>query len=86
MKPSVFIGSSSEALGLAKAIKKQLPVHYRERTAGVSKMKSLRHTINLLRMCWKGFRQVKTFPPLPRATPEEEASPAPSGVAGGGAV
>lgn len=44
---------------------RELPVHYRERRAGYSKMKTLRHTVNLLRMCWHGFRQVKTLRPLP---------------------
>lgn len=45
----------------------EVPVHYRERTAGLSKMKSIRHTINLFRMCSKGFWQVKTLRPLPPA-------------------
>lgn len=43
----------------------ELPVHYRERISGVSKMKTLRHTLNLIRMCWRGFWQVKTLQPLP---------------------
>lgn len=42
----------------------ELPVHYRERIAGVSKMNSTKHTINLLKMCWYGFWQVKTMKPL----------------------
>lgn len=50
---------------------RELPVHYRERTAGQSKMKALRHTLNLVRMCWKGFWQVKALQPLPRATHQD---------------
>jgi 2-polyprenyl-3-methyl-5-hydroxy-6-metoxy-1,4-benzoquinol methylase/Ni2+-binding GTPase involved in maturation of urease and hydrogenase len=52
-----------------RLVLRELPVHYRERTAGVSKMKSLRHTINLLRMCFRGFFQVKTLRPFPRVAP-----------------
>ena len=44
---------------------RELPVHYRERVAGLSKMNSTKHTINLLRMCWKGFWQVQTLAPIP---------------------
>jgi hypothetical protein len=47
----------------------ELPVHYRERLAGYSKMKSLKHTINLLRMCWHGFWQVKAMRPLENVNP-----------------
>ena len=43
---------------------RELPVHYRQRLAGFSKMNSMKHTINLLRMCWHGFFQVKTLRPL----------------------
>jgi hypothetical protein len=39
----------------------ELPVHYGARLAGISKMNSMKHTINLLKMCWHGFWQVKTF-------------------------
>lgn len=46
---------------------RELPVHYRERLAGLSKMNSAKHTINLLRMCWKGFWQVQTLTPIPAA-------------------
>jgi len=46
---------------------RELPVHYRDRIAGHSKMKALKHTINLLRMCWWGFWQVRTLRPLPEA-------------------
>lgn len=53
----------------------ELPVHYRERTAGRSKMKTLQHTVNLLRMCWNGFRQVKTLQPLPPAIRKQAAIP-----------
>ena len=42
--------------------------NYRERVAGLSKMNSTKHTINLLRMCWKGFWQVQTYQPIPAAT------------------
>jgi SAM-dependent methyltransferase len=58
-----------------RLVLRELPLHYRERTAGQSKMKSLRHTLNLLRMCWWGFWQVKTLAPLPAATPEAPAAP-----------
>jgi SAM-dependent methyltransferase len=51
-----------------RLVLRELPVHYRERTAGQSKMKALRHTINLLRMCWWGFWQVKTLRALPPAS------------------
>lgn len=50
---------------------RELPVHYRERVAGLSKMNSMKHTINLLRMCEKGFWQVQTRTPLP-ASPETQ--------------
>jgi glycosyltransferase involved in cell wall biosynthesis len=43
---------------------RELPVHYRQRLAGFSKMNSIKHTLNLLRMCWHGFGQVKTIRPL----------------------
>jgi len=43
---------------------RELPVHYRQRLAGSSKMNSMKHTINLLRMCWHGFFQVKLLRPL----------------------
>lgn len=49
---------------------RELPVHYRERRAGQSKMKTLRHALNLFRMCWHGFWQVKTLRPLPSAPPK----------------
>lgn len=48
---------------------RELPVHYRERLAGLSKMNSTKHTINLLRMCWAGFWQVQTLTPIPPAQP-----------------
>ena len=50
---------------------RELPVHYRERVAGVSKMNSMKHTVNLLRMCWQGFWQVQTYRPIP---PSAEAA------------
>jgi SAM-dependent methyltransferase len=58
-----------------RLVVKELPVHYRERLAGQSKMKALRHMLNLLRMCWWGFWQVKTIRPLPAATPEAARAP-----------
>jgi len=61
-----------------RLVLREMPVHYRERTAGVSKMKSLRHTINLLRMCFRGFFQVKTLRPYPRLAPAPSAAPSPS--------
>lgn len=50
---------------------RELPVHYRERLAGLSKMNSTKHTINLLRMCWRGFWQVQTRAPIPAARAAE---------------
>jgi ubiquinone/menaquinone biosynthesis C-methylase UbiE len=47
-----------------RLVLRELPVHYRERAAGQSKMKALRHTVNLLRMCALGFWQVKTLKQL----------------------
>jgi ubiquinone/menaquinone biosynthesis C-methylase UbiE len=53
----------------------ELPVHYRARTAGLSKMNSVKHTINLLKMCWHGFWQVKTLRGYrSTATPTEAAN------------
>jgi SAM-dependent methyltransferase len=52
---------------------RELPVHYRERLAGLSKMNSTKHTINLLRMCWKGFWQVQALAPIPPAEPSEQS-------------
>jgi SAM-dependent methyltransferase len=43
---------------------RELPVHYRRRLAGFSKMNSMKHALNLLRMCCHGFLQVKTMRPL----------------------
>jgi len=43
---------------------RELPVHYRQRLSGLSKMNSIKHTLNLLRMCWHGFFQVKMLRPL----------------------
>jgi SAM-dependent methyltransferase len=46
---------------------RELPVHYRDRVFGMSKMAATKHTINLLRMCVRGFRQVQTLGPMPAA-------------------
>jgi ubiquinone/menaquinone biosynthesis C-methylase UbiE len=43
----------------------ELPVHYRDRLAGVSKMNSMKHAKNLVRMCLHGFRQVQILTPIP---------------------
>jgi ubiquinone/menaquinone biosynthesis C-methylase UbiE len=48
---------------------RELPVHYRDRLAGLSKMNSMKHTKNLLKMCVHGFRQVQLLRPLPRRNP-----------------
>jgi len=48
---------------------RELPVHYRERRAGASKMKAAKHAVNLLRMCWRGFWQVNTLRPVPPGSP-----------------
>ncbi|MFH1741184.1 MAG: glycosyltransferase family 2 protein, partial [bacterium] len=37
----------------------EVPIHYKERKAGVSKMKSFTHGKNLLKACMHGFRSVK---------------------------
>jgi glycosyltransferase involved in cell wall biosynthesis len=37
----------------------EVPIHYEERRAGVSKMKALRHSWALLKACWHGFWRVK---------------------------
>ena len=55
---------------------REVPVHYGARLAGVSKMNSIKHTINLLKMCWHGFWQVKTlvgFPPISRPRSDDFA-------------
>lgn len=58
-----------------RLVVRELPVHYRERLSGQSKMRALRHTLNLLRMCWLGYWQVNDGRPLAGARPE--AAPAP---------
>ena len=37
----------------------EMPVHYKERVAGKSKMKAFEHGWILLRVCWKGIRELK---------------------------
>ena len=37
----------------------EIPVHYRKRVAGESKMKTFRHGFFLLRMCFRGFWKLK---------------------------
>ena len=37
----------------------EYPVHYQERVAGDSKMRPLKHGLNLLRACVAGFRDIK---------------------------
>lgn len=46
--------------GAAKAGHKiiEMPVHYRARRAGESKMKAFRHGIQLLSACFKGFKEI----------------------------
>jgi glycosyltransferase involved in cell wall biosynthesis len=44
---------------------RELPVHYRDRVFGMSKMAATKHTINLLKMCVRGFRQVQMLTPMP---------------------
>jgi glycosyltransferase involved in cell wall biosynthesis len=60
----LLFGAAQQRLRL-----QELPVHYRARVAGTSKMNSMKHTINLLKMCWHGFWQVKTFVGFPRVEP-----------------
>jgi SAM-dependent methyltransferase len=55
-----LFGAAQQRLVIA-----ELPVHYRERVAGLSKMNSTKHTINLLKMCWRGFWQVQMLAPIP---------------------
>lgn len=52
---------------------RELPVHYRERTTGRSKMRAFRHGLNLFRMCWFGLWQVKTLAPIPPASAGRDA-------------
>ncbi len=40
----------------------EVPVHYKSRKAGVSKMKSLEHGLHLLRACFLGFRELIFIP------------------------
>ena len=37
----------------------EMPVHYKERVAGESKMKAFEHGWILLKVCWKGLRELK---------------------------
>ena len=37
----------------------EVPVHYKARVAGVSKMQPFRHALLLVRMCWRGFLRLK---------------------------
>lgn len=37
----------------------EIPVHYQKRVAGKSKMKAIKHTISLLKICWIGFKELK---------------------------
>lgn len=46
---------------------RELPVHYRDRVFGMSKMAAAKHTMNLIRMCVRGFRQVQTLVPMPES-------------------
>jgi SAM-dependent methyltransferase len=48
-----------------RLVLRELPVHYRDRVFGMSKMAATKHTINLLRMCLRGFGQVQTMRPIP---------------------
>jgi len=38
---------------------REMPVHYKERTAGKSKMEIFKHGWILLKVCWRGFRELK---------------------------
>jgi ubiquinone/menaquinone biosynthesis C-methylase UbiE len=49
---------------------RELPVHYRERVAGVSKMRAFRHMVNLLRMLGYGFLQVQLMRPIAGPQPD----------------
>lgn len=40
----------------------EVPVHYKMRRAGVSKMNSLQHGLHLLRACWLGLKEVVFVP------------------------
>jgi len=54
---------------------RELPVHYRERTTGRSKMKALSHGLSLIRLCWLGFLQVQTMPAIRKQGAGETAEP-----------
>lgn len=38
---------------------REMPVHYRIRTSGNSKMKAFRHGWILVKVCWRGFRELR---------------------------
>jgi hypothetical protein len=40
----------------------EVPIHYKSRTSGKSKMKTFRHTIHLLQACFRGFRMLVFIP------------------------
>jgi 2-polyprenyl-3-methyl-5-hydroxy-6-metoxy-1,4-benzoquinol methylase len=64
-----------------RLVLRELPVHYRDRLAGLSKMNSMKHTKNLLKMCVHGFKQVQLQRALPDPNPAVAAR-APIGTSG----
>ena len=50
----LLFGAAKMRLSIA-----EYPVHYQERVAGDSKMRPLKHGLNLLKMCVTGFRDIK---------------------------
>ncbi|MCB9720807.1 MAG: glycosyltransferase [Candidatus Omnitrophica bacterium] len=41
----------------------EVPVHYKSRISGESKMRSLQHGLHLLQACWRGFLELVLIPP-----------------------
>ena len=41
----------------------EVPVHYKSRISGESKMRSLQHGLHLLQACWRGFLELVLVPP-----------------------
>lgn len=52
----LLFGAAENRLRIA-----DVPIHYKARVAGESKMKPLKHTLVLLKVCWKGFWRMKVF-------------------------
>lgn len=57
--------------GIAKAgdTIQEIPVHYKQRKFGKSKMRSFQHGIHLLQACYRGFKEMIFVPNVPRKKP-----------------